>query len=77
MNNNEKTVIEWLNEAKEQGYEWADAAIECCANYTPYKGDKKVEKLSRALSTSFLWHHTPESPQFWIDIFDDLQEKGL
>ena len=27
-----KTILEWLEEAKQQGYDWADAAIR---NYNP------------------------------------------
>lgn len=74
---NEKTVIEWLNEAKEQGYEWADAAIENCKTYSHFKGNSPAESLSKSLSQSCVWVDTPEKHSFWQAIHDDLQIKGL
>ena len=68
-----KTILEWLNEAKEQGYEWADAAIR---NYDPKFADfgenKQLDTLSDALDGAFDWQDNPEGEDFWVKIHMDL-----
>ena len=67
-----KTVLEWFNEAKKQGYEWADAAIENNENHEYY-----ANSLSEALETAFVWADSPEERQYWFEIVQDLIEEGL
>lgn len=62
-----KTVLEWLEWAKEQGYEWADAAIR---NYDPaYKRDDGCDNLYEAVQKAFKWVSSPEGHSFWINIY--------
>lgn len=66
-----KTILEWLNEAKQQGYEWADAAIR---NYNPdffRKGN--VLSLSDALLHAFNWDVAPEKDGYWESVFDSIE----
>ena len=61
-----KTVLEWLNEAKEQGYEWADAAIR---NYDPeFTTVKERASLRGALTRAFSWINSPEGEDFWCGV---------
>ena len=63
-----KSILEWLNEAKQQGYEWADAAIR---NYNSnYAIIKEVETLSSALIKAFSWRKSPEGFPYWNRVFE-------
>lgn len=73
MKNESKTVIEWLNEAKEQGHEWADAAIE----NSSVEPDARRTSLSAAIHCAFIWDGTKEGTAYWRDIFYSLNEQGL
>lgn len=66
-----KTIFEWLNEAKEQGYEWADAAIR---NYDPkFTTRKERESLKEALYGAFSWEGSPEKKEFWHGVSESLR----
>ena len=67
-----KTVLEWFNEAKKQGYEWADAAIENNENHEYY-----ANSLSEALETAFVWADSPEKREYWFKIDQGLRGGGL
>jgi len=69
MKNKEKTVSEWLQYAKEQGYEWADAAIENCENHNL---KPVIPGLKYAIIIAFDWASSPESWKYWSDIYDIL-----
>jgi len=79
MKNEEKTVIEWLNEAKEHGYEWAQAAIynhenqfDTIKNGMHRNGQKIVVSLSDALLYGFEWRQSKEGFIFWDEINTNL-----
>lgn len=72
-----KKSINWLNEAKKQGYEWADAAIDNCKNDDAYTGDCYNPCLSMALTGAFLWENTKQGTAYWKCIVDELTSKGL
>ena len=66
-----RTILEWLNEAKQQGYEWADAAIR---NYNPdFFRKENVLSLSDALLHAFNWEATPEKDTYWDHVFDSIE----
>ena len=67
-----KTILEWLNEAKKQGYEWADAAIKNNKNPKAY-----TNSLSEALETAFVWADSPEKRKYWFKIDQGLRGGGL
>ena len=61
-----KPILEWLNEAKEQGYDWADAAIR---NYDPnFVTIKETNSLIEALGNAFSWGSSPEKYEYWEKI---------
>ena len=65
-----KTILEWLEEAKEQGAEWADAAIR---NYNPnYAIIKETKTLSAALIKAFSWRKSPEDYLYWNRVYEIL-----
>ena len=65
-----KPILEWLEEAKQQGYDWADAAIR---NYNSnYAIIKEVETLSAALIKAFSWRKSPEGFPYWTRVFEIL-----
>jgi len=66
-----KTILEWLEEAKEQGYEWADAAIR---NYDPkFTTRKERGSLKEALAGAFFWEKSPENKEFWYGVSESLR----
>ena len=68
-----KTILERLNEAKEHGYYWADAAIR---NYDPKFAEIQVsDTLYNALDMAFEWQDSPEGEDFWYKIHNDLVNK--
>ena len=70
-----RTVIEWLEWAKAQGFEWADAAIENAQKEMTVS--LRVGLLSKALAAGFRWRNSPQGIVRWIDIHDTLLEKNL
>ena len=66
-----KSILEWLNEAKQQGYEWADAAIR---NYDPkFTTRKERESIKEALYGAFSWERSPEKKEFWHGVSESLR----
>ena len=66
-----KPILEWFEEAKQQGYDWADAAIR---NYNPnYAIIKETKTLSAALTRAFSWRKSPEGSEFWVRIDESLR----
>lgn len=65
-----KTILKWLEEAKQQGYDWADAAIR---NYDPeFSGLNNVKSLTDAIFFAFHWPNSPEGDAFWKSVTDSL-----
>ncbi len=70
----QKTILEWLEQAKSEGYEWADAAIERVNIDRPFTGNAQAFSLSDALNGGFVW---PDSEfDFWQSLVKDLEEQG-
>lgn len=67
-----KTVMEWLEEAKEQGYPWADAAI---ANCDPIAADNDADSISDSLWGAFCWSESPEGFEFWKARIINVEER--
>ena len=68
------TVEYWLNKAKEEGKEWADAALE---NAKAQDGlEYTATSILDALFRGFDWEITPmhEGLDFWSDIYDKLNK---
>ena len=66
-----KPILEWLNEAKQQGYEWADAAIR---NYDPkVSGPTNAKSLTDAIFFACGWLNSPEGDAFWKSVTDSLK----
>lgn len=65
-----RTIEQWLKKAKEDGYDWADAAIR---NYNPkFAETQVVDTLSDALNSAFDWQDSPEEEDFWYNIHKNL-----
>ena len=65
-----KPILQWLEKAKEQGYDWADAAIR---NYNcNYAIIKETETLSAALIKAFSWRKSPEDFLYWDRVYESL-----
>lgn len=71
----EKTVLQWLEQAKAEGYEWADAAIANAMMENDY--NDLARSMSRALECAFFWDRYEQSRDYWVKIHSDLKEKGL
>ena len=71
-----KSIREWLMEAKEQGYEWADKALENAEDADIGCGLEDLEiSLSEALAGSFSWSLSPQGLTYWCDIHDKIIDK--
>lgn len=69
-----KSRREWIMEAKEQGCEWADEAIENAEN-ADADGDgleAKHKSLSMTLLSAFNWRKSPQGSSYWRNIYNDL-----
>jgi len=73
-----KTVIEWLQKAKSEGYLWADEAIAHCAeSKTAYD---HAYSLSDAVGNAFNWIDARERKNsifYWENIYSGLIEQHL
>lgn len=61
-----KTVMEWLFQAKEDGHEWAEDAIQITKNDVPYSGEMMVGSLYSALDNAFT--HSEHQERDWTEI---------
>ena len=69
---NMKNILEWLEWAKEQGYEWADAAIR---NYDPnFVPIKEANSLIDAIGNAFSWGNSPEKYEYWEGVCESLRD---
>ena len=64
------TVTEYFQKAKEDGYDWADAAIRNRQYYLVCSPEiDHVDSLSEALNIGFSWNHSPEGTEYWCSIY--------
>jgi len=73
MKNATKTILEWLQQAKADGYEWADAAIE---NAITELSDLEEISLSEALAGAFEWGSSEQGHEYWKKIYVNLVNSG-
>ena len=52
-----KTIKQWFEQAKEQGYEWADSALDYAQNNS-FLEDSMVDSLQDAVADGFSWEDT-------------------
>lgn len=62
----ENTVQYWLNKAKEEGYEWADAALENAR--IEERLNKRAFDIYEAILWGFTWGQTSQGSYFWSQI---------
>lgn len=60
-------TLEWLQEAKNEGYDWADAALK---NYDHAYASAQPDPdtLSQAIGFAFNWENVPERYDYWAGI---------
>ena len=76
-----KSVLDWLSQAKDEGYEWADGAIEC---YSEEESSELVKvygepnSYSSALQCAFRWCNakTKKSAFQWFEVHNSLLNQG-
>jgi len=66
MKKESKTALEWFEEAKQKGHEWAQLAINNISKDSP----REYPSISKALALSFAWDQTPEGVEFWFKLHD-------
>lgn len=71
----EKTVLEWLKICRDEGYDWADKAIEYCMQQGCE--NKIVQTRSEAILYGFKWSYTDMGDDRWNAIHNNLIEKWL
>ena len=72
-----KTIKQWFEQAKEQGYEWADSALQYAEDYynpEDYDNPEDVmaDSLLDAVAYGFFWYDTEEGEDYWFDIWKTL-----
>lgn len=75
-----KTIKQWFEQAKEQGYEWADSALQYAedyynAEYYDNPEDVMADSLKNAIDSGFCWEDTEEGEDYWFDIWKTLDYK--
>ena len=66
-----KTIKQWFEQAKEQGYEWADSALDY-AQSNAYLEKLMTDSLKNAIDSGFCWEDTEEGEDYWFDIWKTL-----
>lgn len=77
-----KTVIEHLQQAKIDGHEWAEMAIQNC-EYTEKQGKAIAKDLPDALMYGFSWGkakfptgmESEQKAKYWGDVYRELKKK--
>jgi len=72
-----KTATEWLNEARANGADWVDKALENIAlQLEGEASDKHYPCLSRVIMCHFSWVDTDKETQghkYWWDIYKSIE----
>ena len=69
-----KTIKQWFEEAKEQGYEWAEAALKYTKNHAKEFPEELVaDSLQDAVSDGFIWDKTDEKQDYWFEVYKTLR----
>ena len=69
-----KTIKQWFEEAKEQGYEWAEAALKYTENHAKEFPEELVaDSLQDAVSDGFIWDKTDEKQDYWFEVYKTLR----
>jgi len=74
MKNTTKKILEWLEQAKADGYEWADEAIENAMHHG--LGHVDEISLSEALAGAFEWESSKQGHEYWEKIYVNLVNSG-
>ena len=69
------TVIEWLQWADANGFDWAKSAIEQCTD--EYKQKETARSLPDSLVYFKYWPYTKEGYNYWNNIYKSLKSNGL
>lgn len=69
-----KAILEWFIQAKADGYEWADAAIENAINHGI--GHIEETSISEALAGAFDWEYTQQGHEYWSNIYENILQSG-
>ena len=69
-----KTIKQWFEQAKEQGYEWADSALDYAQNNADLE-KLMTDSLKNAIDSGFCWEDTEEGEDYWFDIWKTLDYK--
>ena len=65
----EKTILQWFEQAKAEGLEWADAAIKNI-EYPSWN----VNSMYKALEMGFVWSDTPQGFSYWCEIAESFKK---
>lgn len=66
-----KTIKQWFEQAKEQGYEWADSALDYAQSHADLE-KLMTDSLKNAIDSGFCWEDTEEGEDYWFDIWKTL-----
>jgi hypothetical protein len=72
------SITEHFEQAKKDGHEWADKAIQYRKCHLYNQDDEPnmgVEKLSTAIGTGFVWGKTKEGREFWKKIYEEVESR--
>ena len=69
-----KTIKQWFEEAKGQGYEWAEAALQYTENHAKKFPEELVaDSLQDAVADGFIWDKTDEKQDYWFEVYKTLR----
>ena len=72
-----KTILEWFEQAKANGAEWADEAI---SETRRLRGEERIEQketsTKEALLGAFAWNESEQGNEYWKAILRSLPPKN-
>jgi len=74
------TATQYFQKAKEDGYSWADKAIEYRKIAISGREDSdqsNISNLSQAIIGGFNWSKTKEGHDYWEEIYNQVETKRL
>lgn len=71
-----KTILEWFEEAKANGADWADAAIDNARGMTgEWVLNVSAFSHSDALERAFVWASSPQKRKYWQSICEKIEQE--
>ncbi len=66
-------ISEYLEQALQDGYPWAQAALDNFNLMSVFEDDINVESLHEAVVWAFVWSETPQGLDHWHTVWQEVR----